>query len=207
MVGIAPGAKLWAIKVLDSQGSGTLSGIVEGMTYVASRASEVQVVNMSLGGSFSQALNDAAERMVSAGITVVVAAGNEGQDAANVSPASAPNVITVAALADSDGLPGGVGPATKAGPDDTLATFSNFGPSIDFIAPGVDILSTLPGGKFERYSGTSMASPHVAGLAALIKSRNRGYSPAQVRDAMMAAVRERITGRGGNYPLIDASRF
>jgi subtilisin family serine protease len=127
-----------------------------------------------LGGSFSQAMNDAVWRGTQAGVVFAVSAGNSNADASNFSPASEATAITVSALADSDGLPGGTGAATSYGADDTLATFSNWGSAMDIAAPGVDILSTLPNDTYGVYSGTSMAAPHVAGAAALYISVN-GY--------------------------------
>jgi subtilisin family serine protease len=166
VVGVAPGVPIYAVKVLDDNGSGYTSAIIAGIDHVAANADTIHVANMSLGGGFSQALNDAVAGAVSAGVVFVVAAGNDNNDASLHSPASEPSAITVSALADSDGIPGGTGGATSYGPDDSLASFSNYGEVIDICAPGVGILSAFPGG-YGFGSGTSMASPHVAGAAAL----------------------------------------
>ncbi|MHB1309273.1 MAG: S8 family serine peptidase [Limisphaerales bacterium] len=171
VVGVAPGARLTAVKVLDQNGSGSLSGVIAGVDWVAARPERFEVANMSLGGGFSQAENDAVRKAVAKGIVFVVAAGNDSADAGSYSPASEPTAITVSALADSDGLPEGLGGSTLYGDDDTFASFSNFGSAIDICAPGVDILSTAVGGGFALGSGTSMASPHVAGAAALYIAR------------------------------------
>jgi len=123
---------------------------------------------------------------VQAGVTLVVAAGNDGKDASNTIPAAYPEVIAVGAIVDTDGKPGGLGPSTSYGADDTRASFSNYGSVVDLYAPGVSILSTVPGGGYQRWSGTSMATPHVTGAAALYLRQNPGASPAQVRSYLLA---------------------
>src|SRR4029079_10876717 len=124
---------------------------------------------------------------VARGVTFAVAAGNDGLNAANTVPASYDEVITVSALADFNGQPGGGAAATcRSDVDDTFADFSNYGPDVDIIAPGVCIYSTWKGGGYNTISGTSMASPHVAGAAALYKSTHPGASPQQVKDALIA---------------------
>jgi len=170
--GVAPGVKIVAVKVLDNKGSGWTSWIIGGIDYVTSTRTnsdpndDIDVVNMSLGGGNSESEKTAIQNSVAQGIVYVVAAGNEGIEADNTSPANTPEVITVSALADSDGICGSQGDPTSYGPDDTFATFSNFGSFVDIAAPGTDIYSTLPGG-YGFSSGTSMASPHVAGAVAL----------------------------------------
>ena len=122
VVGIAPGARLWAIKVLDATGTGSMSTIIEGIDYVTQNAGQIDVANLSFGCKCtSSALDTAINNSVAAGVTYVVAAGNAGEDASLWSPASNPNVISVAAMADSDGKCGGLGPKTPYGPDDSLA--------------------------------------------------------------------------------------
>jgi subtilisin family serine protease len=188
VVGVAPGARLWAVKVLDNNGNGTTDTVVCGLNWVAAHASTIEVANESLGGDGSDTSNcggaehQAVCSVVNAGVTLVVAAGNEHDNAANHVPAAYDQVITVSALADFNGLTGGGAPATcRSDSDDTFANFSNFGADVDVIAPGVCINSTQPGGGFAVYSGTSMASPHVAGAAALYKARNPGASQADIR--------------------------
>jgi len=168
VVGVAPGARLWAVKVLGDNGQGSTSSIISGIDYVTQHADEIEVVNMSLGGEFSSdILDQAISNSVLAGVIYIVAAGNDGRDAASFSPASHPEVVTVSAMADSDGKSSALGPSTSAGNDDSFATFSNFGAVVDIASPGVDIQSTFRDGGYAKLSGTSMASPHVAGIAAL----------------------------------------
>jgi subtilisin len=198
VVGVAPGARLWAVKVLDANGNGSWSSVICGLDWVAARSETIEVVNMSLGGDGSDGkcsrrhpLHAAICRVVKAGIPVVVAAGNESDKTAKYVPAAYNQVITVSALADSDGKPGGLGASTHSEPDDTLASFSNFGADVDIAAPGVDIRSTWLGGAYRFLSGTSMASPHVAGAAALYLVDHPGASPEQVKAALLAS-REQI---------------
>ena len=176
VVGVAPGARLWAVKVLGANGSGSTTMVIAGIDHVAANADQIEVANLSLGGGFSQALNDAVANAVDAGVTMVVAAGNSSADAGGSSPASEPSAVTVSALADFDGAPGGHGaPTCRTDEDDTFANFSNYGSVVDIIAPGVCILSTVPGG-YDTFSGTSMASPHVAGAAALLRSMGKSHA-------------------------------
>ncbi|HUG14351.1 MAG TPA: S8 family serine peptidase, partial [Thermomicrobiales bacterium] len=186
VVGVAPGARLWAVKVLNDNGSGYMSWIVAGIDWVTSKAGSIEVANMSLGCECSSAAMDTAlNKSTDAGVVYVVAAGNSKKDASSFSPANHDQVIAVSAMADFDGLAGGAAPPTcrdDVGDDDTFATFSNFGPVVDLAAPGVCIESTIPGGGYAMFSGTSMASPHVAGAAALyIVEKNIGHSSTDPR--------------------------
>jgi subtilisin family serine protease len=198
VVGMAPGARVWPIRVLNNRGSGSYSDIVCGIDYVTAHASEIEVASMSLGGSGSDdrncgntnndAMHKAICQSVAAGVTYAVAAGNETDDAANHVPAAYDEVITVSALADFNGLPGGGAAATcRSDVDDTFADFSNYGADVDIIAPGVCIESTWKGGGYNTISGTSMATPHVSGAAALYKANNPSASPAQVKSALQNA--------------------
>ncbi|GAA4858081.1 S8 family peptidase [Saccharopolyspora cebuensis] len=162
--GVATGAELVGVKVLNDNGSGTTEQIVSGMEWVAQNASGPSVANMSLGGPKDPALDEAATALVDSGVFLAVAAGNEGQDAENVSPASAEGVFTTAASDQNDGS----------------ASFTNFGSTVEGYAPGVDIVSLAPGGGTDTMSGTSMASPHVAGVGALYLAANGGATPADV---------------------------
>jgi subtilisin len=177
VVGVAPDARLHAVRVLDNRGSGFTSDVIAGVNWVAANADIIEVANMSLGGSQSNALNTAVENAVNAGVVFVVAAGNESTDACSKSPASAPNAITVSALDDRDGVSN----------NDPFASFSNYGSCVDVIAPGVLILSTWKDGGYNTISGTSMATPHVAGAAALYLVSHPTDTPAQVVDALQSA--------------------
>ncbi|MGB7661318.1 MAG: S8 family serine peptidase [Nitrososphaeraceae archaeon] len=185
VVGIAPGARLWSIKVLDSTGAGSISDIIAGIDYVTAHSDEIDVVNLSFGCECSSpALDAAINNAVQAGVVFVVAAGNDHKDASSFSPARNPNVIAVSAMADSDGKCGAQGTSTKYGSDDTFASFSNYGATVDMVAPGVGILSTYKDGKYAQLSGTSMAAPHVTGGIALYESSHHGATPAQVKAAL-----------------------
>lgn len=183
VVGVAPGARLWAVKVLRDDGSGYMSWIAAGIDWVTANGGKngpISVANMSLGCQCtSSALDTALTNSVAAGVVHVVAAGNSDLDLRTnaYSPAKHDDVITVSALSDANGRSGGGTDApacwTSQG-DDVPATFTNFdssGDVIDITAPGVCILSTVPGGGYASYNGTSMASPHVAGAAALLTSQ------------------------------------
>ncbi|MEV7966843.1 S8 family serine peptidase [Sphaerisporangium sp. NPDC088356] len=198
VVGVAPGARLWPVRVLNASGSGSWSQVICGIDYVTAHASEIEVANMSLGGlgaddgncgnTNADAMHRAICAAVAAGVTFVVAAGNETDNAANHVPAAYDEVVTVSALADFNGLPGGGAAATcRSDVDDTLADFSNYGADVDLIAPGVCILSTWTGSGTNTISGTSMASPHVAGGAALYKATHPTATPAAVKAALQAA--------------------
>src|SRR3989344_3629311 len=202
VVGVASGAKLWAVRVLDRKGSGTWSQVICGLDFVTSKAptkgGRIAIANLSLGGSGTSdnncgaTNNDALHRAIcrarDAGVTIVVAAGNSGASASTFVPAPhTAAVITVSALADSDGAPGGEGPATSYGADDTFASFSNYGTVVDIGAPGVNIYSTWLSGGYQTISGTSMASPHTAGAAALYLASNPRALWESVRDALILA--------------------
>ena len=178
VVGVAPDARLWAVKVLDDSGTGTLIDIVEGIDWITANAGTIEVANLSLGGSGSDdgncgytnfdSFHTAICNSVAKGIVYVVAAGNSNANAMNHIPAAYDEVITVSAIADFNGLPGGGGsPTCRTDVDDTFADFSNYGTDVDIAAPGVCILSTWKDGTYVYASGTSMATPHVSGAAAL----------------------------------------
>jgi subtilisin len=198
VVGVAPGARLWAVRVLNSSGKGSWSNLICGVDWVTRNAATIEVANVSLGGSGSEPaasgcstgdpMHDAICRSVQAGVTYAVAAGNSATNASNLVPAAYDEVITVSALADFNGQPGGgAAPTCRADSDDTLADSSNFGSDIDLIAPGTCISSTYRGGRYATMSGTSMAAPHVAGAAALYRSANPVAYPAEVKTALQTA--------------------
>ena len=196
VVGVSPGVRLWAVKVLNDHGSGTFGSVICGLDWVAQRGGTIDAINMSLGGSGSDsvcgtntdAFHDAICNVVDQGVTVIVAAGNEGQNAANTVPATYDEVITVSAIADFDGKPGGQAVSTCFDDrDDTFANYSNYGPDVDISAPGTCIRSTWLAGGYQVLSGTSMATPHVTGAAALYIATNPQATPADVRAFLLGA--------------------
>jgi subtilisin family serine protease len=196
VVGTAPGARIWAIKVAHDNGDTDESDVLEGLNFVAAHAREIEVVNLSMGRfGFSFPYLAAIAGLVGKGAAVVVAAGNQNIDASRRTPANIPFAITVSAITDSDGKCGGTGPAILvdglrlqpnkvSNPDDFFLSYSNFGSVVDLAAPGTDILSTnnnhVPGQQYRNATGTSMAAPHVAGAAALYKSLHPTANPYQV---------------------------
>ncbi|MFI2029886.1 S8 family serine peptidase [Streptomyces buecherae] len=168
--GVAKQAKLVAVRVLDCSGNGSTEQVVGGLEWVTKNAAKPAVANMSLGGPSDQALDDATQGTIDAGVPVAVAAGNDyGQDACGTSPARLPAAITLGST-DQNGSRSG---------------FSNVGRCLDLFAPGGNITSTKNGGGSTGMSGTSMATPHAAGAAALYLSSNRSATPQQVRDALV----------------------
>ena len=194
VVGVAPGARIWSVQVC-SVGFCMLSNLLGGVDYVTAHADEIEVANMSLGGftGDTRALDEAITASVDAGVVYTVAAGNEGIDAESIYPARHPDVVTVGALGDVDGEPGGTGGPVGCvpGEDDHLAVFSNWGPTVEVVAPGTCILSYGLHGTLVEASGTSMAAPHAAGAAALLTSGADAPDDRSgvlaVRDALIAS--------------------
>ncbi|MER5205997.1 S8 family peptidase [Streptomyces sp. NPDC002825] len=186
--GVAKGAKIVGVRVLNCQGSGTTSGVVAGIDWVTANAVKPAVANMSLGGGASTSLDDAVKRSVASGVSYAIAAGNgnqggKAQDACNYSPARVPEAITVGATDKTD----------------TKASWSNYGTCVDLFAPGVGITSSWNTNDTatNTISGTSMATPHVAGVAALYLSGHPSATPTQVRDAMVAATTSGVVKSAG----------
>ena len=161
VIGVAPGATVIPVKVLDSRGSGSYSGVIAGVDHVGANGKTGDVANLSLGGPVSQALDDAILVASGKGIKFALAAGNESNDANLSSPArvNGPNIVTISAMDIND----------------KFASFSNYGnPPVDYAAPGVAIKSTWKNGGYNTISGTSMASPHAAGVLLLGSARTDG---------------------------------
>jgi aqualysin 1 len=191
VVGVAPGVALYGVKVLGCSGSGSWSGIIKGIDWVTGHdaGTNPKVANMSLGGGKNTSVDTAVANSAAAGVVYALAAGNSGADACNYSPAAAGRgtngIITTAATDSSD----------------KEASWSNYGSCVDTHAPGVGILSTKMGGGTTTMSGTSMASPHVAGAAALYLSQNPTAGPDAVESAITVADQE----TAGNNKSKDGS--
>jgi uncharacterized protein (TIGR03437 family) len=189
--GVAKGVSLVAVRVLDCTGSGTNSGVIAGVNWVATNAIRPAVANMSLGGGASQAVDDAVTGAVNAGVVMCVAAGNSNVDACTTSPARAAAAITVAATGGTSGS------------SDARASFSNFGTCVDIFAPGVSITSSWATSTTatNTISGTSMATPHVCGTAALYIGLNPTASVASVTSALTSnATSGVVTNPGTGSP-------
>jgi serine protease len=186
-VGVAKGATVVPVRVLDCNGSGSSSGVVAGIDWIIAQGQLPAVVNMSISGGLSSAMNSAIEKGISAGLVFAVAAGNNSSLACSYSPASATNALTVAATTSSD----------------AQASYSNHGSCVDIYAPGSAIYSAWNSGdnSYGTASGTSMATPHTAGAAALYLSANPGATPAQVAQALAAnATSGAITNASSGTP-------
>lgn len=183
--GVAKNVKLVGVRVLDCQGSGSTEQIAAGMDWIARNAKKPAVVNMSLGGSADRALDDAVAGVINAGIPVAVAGGNDSKDACNTSPARLPAAITLGSTESND----------------ARSSFSNYGSCLDLFTPGGSIVSTKMGGGTQTMSGTSMATPHTAGAAALYLSAHPDATPQQVRDALVDNAQSGVvTGAGSGSP-------
>ncbi len=169
--GVAKKARIVAVRVLGCDGAGDTSAVVKGLDWVVRhhRAGQPAVVNLSLGGPVSEAMDAAVRAVMTDGVSVVVAAGNDDADACSSSPGRVPGVITVAASDRSD----------------ARASFSNFGSCVDLFAPGVDIVSTWRDGRTRTLSGTSMATPHVTGAVALFLSLHPTARPSTVQSQIL----------------------
>jgi len=170
--GVAKNVRLFAVRVLSCSGSGSNAGVIAGVNWVTNNRIRPAVANMSLGGGASTALDTAVRNSIAAGVTYAIAAGNSNTNAANSSPARVTQAITV-------------GASTRT---DARSSFSNFGSVVDIFAPGSSITSAwrTSDTATNTISGTSMATPHVAGMAARVLQNNTGASPATVRDELVA---------------------
>jgi len=188
--GVAKSVRLFAVRVLDCSGSGTVSGVIAGVDWVTGNRVRPAVANMSLGGGASSALDTAVRNSISSGVTYAIAAGNSNANAGNFSPARVGEAITVGSSTSSD----------------SRSSFSNFGSVVDIFAPGSSITSawSTSDTATNTISGTSMATPHVAGMAARYLQANPGASPTTVRNALVNAA---TTGRLTRLPSGTANRL
>ncbi|MFJ4275373.1 S8 family serine peptidase [Streptomyces coelicoflavus] len=180
--GVAKDVDIVSVRVLNCQGTAPWSTVIDGMDWVARNASGSSVANMSIGGDPNSSVDQAVQGLINAGVTTVVAAGNNNRDACTYSPSRTADAITVGATTSSD----------------TRSSFSNYGRCLDLFAPGSDIVSTHNGGGQTSMSGTSMASPHVAGAAALYLSAHPGAAPQEVRDALVNGADQGEVGNPGS---------
>lgn len=185
--GVAKSVRLYAVRVLGCDSSGSNSGVIAGIDWVANNHVKPAVANMSLGGGASTATDNTVQNAINAGVTMVVAAGNENQNACNVSPARAANAITVGSTTNTD----------------ARSSFSNYGTCVDIFAPGSNITSTwnTSDTATNTISGTSMATPHVVGVAALYLQNNTTATPAAVRNAIVGTASSgKLTGISTGSP-------
>jgi len=185
--GIAKNVTLYAVRVLDCAGSGSISGVISGVDWVSMNAIKPAVANMSLGGGSSRSLDTAVNNSIKAGISYAVAAGNSGADACKYSPAKVSAAITVGATASTD----------------QRASYSNYGKCLDLFAPGTSITSAWNSSATatQTISGTSMATPHIAGMVALYLEKYPAASPSEVRNAIVgAAVANKVVDAGTGSP-------
>ncbi len=185
--GVAKDAQVWAVRVLDSNGSGTTAGVIAGVDWVTQNARKPAVANLSLGGGASTTLDNAVRSSIASGVTYAIAAGNSNANAGNYSPARVTEALTVGATTSTD----------------ARASYSNYGAVVDLFAPGSTITSAWNNSDTASYTGngTSFAAPHVAGAAARYLQSNPGATPAQVGSALVgAATSGKVTNPGTGSP-------
>jgi subtilisin family serine protease len=196
VVGVAPGVEIVDVRVLGSDGTGYMTDILAGIEYVADHP-DIRVVNLSLGGPAGGGLDDevdaALANLEASGVLLAIAAGNDGRNVSNTVPAGLDRGVVVSAYSH------------RGGEDRGFASFSNFGEAVDVTAPGVGILSTWPGGGYAALDGTSMATPHVAGLAAVLLSEEPELDAAEARRRIVNTGEGDLFGANSKHdePMVD----
>jgi subtilisin family serine protease len=196
VVGVAPGVEIVDVRVLGSDGTGYMTDILAGIEYVADHP-DIRVVNLSLGGPAGGGLDDevdaALANLEASGVLLAIAAGNDGRNVSNTVPAGLDRGVVVSAYSH------------RGGEDRGFASFSNFGEAVDVTAPGVGILSTWPGGGYAALDGTSMATPHVAGLAAVLLSEEPELDATEARRRIVNTAEGDLFGANSKHdePMVD----
>jgi subtilisin family serine protease len=216
VVGVAPGARIWSVRIFAPDGSLTTAALLCGLDYLRANASRIDVGIMTFESpgvvsapcgrittplslfpfrlptvQVVDPIHSAICQVTAAGVTLVAAAGNGSQDARNTIPAAYPEVIAVSAFTDTDGIPGGLGPNAACLPnerDDRFANYSNFGPVVDISAPGTCVLTTFLGNSYIVDTGTPFAAAYVAGAAGLVRAQTPFFPPTSVRAVLVARV-------------------
>lgn len=187
IVGMAPGARLWDVKVLGDECTGSTVSVLEGINYVTQHADEIDIALLTAYSYMpGKVLESAIERSAQTGVTYIIPAGNDNFNSTAFRDIAA-SIIKVSGIVDTDGKCGGLGPPSKSGKDDSFAAFSNYGPDIDIAAPSVEVPTLINEGNIIKLSGTSQAAALVAGAAAIYKANNPQAISQDILSALLAS--------------------